>query len=200
MRIFNEPNVKLVDLRSTPIEPVTRKGIKTAAAEYELDILVLATGFDAVTGGLTSIDIRGTQGETLKEKWAKGVRAHLGMAVAGFPNLLFVYGPQSPNAFCNGPTCAELQGDWIARLLDHLRQRNYTRVEATVSAEEAWRARKCSRWRTPPSFHAPTPGISARTLPASHAECWPSPVVCRHTWQNAGKAPNEGTRDSRSVE
>jgi hypothetical protein len=57
-----------------------------------------------------------------------------------FPNLLFVYGPQSPNAFCNGPTCAEVQGDWIARLLDHLRQRNYTRVEATVSAEEAWRA------------------------------------------------------------
>jgi cation diffusion facilitator CzcD-associated flavoprotein CzcO len=138
--IFNQPNMKLVDLRSTPIERVTRSGIKTAAGEYELDILVLATGFDAVTGGLTSIDIRGTQGETLKEKWAKGVRAHLGMAVAGFPNLLFVYGPQSPNAFCNGPTCAELQGDWIARLLDHLRQRNYTRVEATVSAEEAWRA------------------------------------------------------------
>jgi cation diffusion facilitator CzcD-associated flavoprotein CzcO len=93
-----------------------------------------------VTGALTSIDIRGTQGETLKEKWAKGVHAHLGMAVAGFPNLLFVYGPQSPNAFCNGPTCAEVQGDWIARLLDHLRQRNYTRIEATAPAEEAWRA------------------------------------------------------------
>jgi cation diffusion facilitator CzcD-associated flavoprotein CzcO len=138
--IFNKPNVNLVDLRSTPIERVTRNGIKTAAGKYELDLLVLATGFDAVTGGLTSIDIRGTQGETLKEKWAKGVRAQLGMAVAGFPNLLFVYGPQSPNAFCNGPTCAEVQGDWIARLLDHLRQRNYTRVEATVLAEEAWRA------------------------------------------------------------
>ena len=116
--IFNQGNVNLVDLRSTPIERVTRSGIKTAAGEYELNILVLATGFDAVTGGLTSIDIRGTQGETLKEKWAKGVRAHLGMAVAGFPNLLFVYGPQSPNAFCNGPTCAEVQGNWIARLLD----------------------------------------------------------------------------------
>jgi cation diffusion facilitator CzcD-associated flavoprotein CzcO len=138
--IFNQPNVSLVDLRTTPIERVTRGGIKTAAGEYELDILVLATGFDAVTGGLTSIDIRGIQGETLKEKWAKGVRAHLGMAVAGFPNLLFVYGPQSPNAFCNGPTCAEVQGDWIARLLDHLRQRSSTRIEATVPAEEAWRA------------------------------------------------------------
>ncbi|MGO1079378.1 flavin-containing monooxygenase [Inquilinus sp. CA228] len=138
--IFNQPNVSLVDLRAAPIETVTRRGIRTAAGEHDLDILVLATGFDAVTGGLTSIDIHGTQGETLKEKWAKGVRAHLGMATAGFPNLLFVYGPQSPNAFCNGPTCAELQGDWIAGLLNHLRQRNRTRVEATVPAEEAWRA------------------------------------------------------------
>jgi cation diffusion facilitator CzcD-associated flavoprotein CzcO len=138
--IFNQPNVSLVDLRSTPIERVTHKGIRTAAGEHDLDVLVLATGFDAVTGGLTTVDIRGTEGVTLKQKWTKGVRAHLGMAVAGFPNLLFVYGPQSPNAFCNGPTCAELQGDWIAGLLDHLRQRNYTRVEATIAAEEAWRA------------------------------------------------------------
>ena len=138
--IFNQPDVSLVDLRTNPIERVTRSGIRTAAGEHELDILVLATGFDAVTGGLTSIDIRGTEGETLKEKWANGVCAQLGMAAAGFPNLLFVYGPQSPNGFCNGPTCAELQGDWIVRLLDHLRQGNYTRVEATVPAEEAWRA------------------------------------------------------------
>ncbi len=190
--IFNQHNVSLVDLRTAPIERVTRSGIKTAAGEHDLDILVLATGFDAVTGGLTSIDIRGTQGETLREKWARGVRAHLGMAVAGFPNLLFVYGPQSPNAFCNGPTCAELQGDWIARLLDHLHQRNYTRIEATVPAE--------SRWRTLLSSRAPTPGISARTFPASGARCWSSPVVCLRTWQSAGTAPNEGTKDSRSVE
>ena len=137
--IFNQSNVSLVDLRKTPIERVTRGGIKTAAGEHDLDILVLATGFDAVTGGLTSIDIRGTQGETLREKWAKGVQAHLGMATAGFPNLLFVYGPQSPNAFSNGPTSAELQGDWIARLLDHVRQRGWARFEATAPAEEEWR-------------------------------------------------------------
>jgi cation diffusion facilitator CzcD-associated flavoprotein CzcO len=138
--IFNQSNVSLVDLRKSPIESVTRTGIKTTAGEYELDILVLATGFDAITGGLTSIDIRGTQGETLSEKWAKGVRAHLGMAAAGFPNLLFVYGPHSPNAFANGPTCAELQGDWIVQLLDHVRQRGWTRFEATAAAEEDWRA------------------------------------------------------------
>jgi cyclohexanone monooxygenase len=137
--IFNQPNVSLVDLRKTPIERVTRSGIKTAAGEHDLDVLVLATGFDAVTGGLTSIDVHGTQGETLREKWTKGVRAHLGMAVAGFPNLLFVYGPHSPNAFANGPTCAELQGDWIVQLLDYVRQRDWTRFEATAAAEEGWR-------------------------------------------------------------
>jgi cation diffusion facilitator CzcD-associated flavoprotein CzcO len=137
--IFNLSNVSLVDLRKTPIERVTRSGIKTAAGEHDLDVLVLATGFDAVTGGLTGIDIRGTQGETLREKWAKGVRAHLGMAAAGFPNLLFVYGPHSPNAFANGPTCAELQGDWIVELLDHVRQRDWKRFEATAPAEEEWR-------------------------------------------------------------
>jgi cation diffusion facilitator CzcD-associated flavoprotein CzcO len=138
--IFNQSNVTLVDLRKTPIERITRSGINTAAGEHDLDILVLATGFDAVTGGLTSIDIRGTGGQTLKEKWAKGVQAHLGMAAAGLPNLLFVYGPHSPNAFANGPTCAELQGDWIAQMLNHLRQRNWARFDATVPAEEAWRA------------------------------------------------------------
>jgi cation diffusion facilitator CzcD-associated flavoprotein CzcO len=138
--IFNRPNVSLVDLRQTPIEKVIPGGIVTAAGEHDLDVLVLATGFDAVTGGLVSIDIRGPQGGTLREKWAEGVHTHLGMASAGFPNLLFVYGPQSPNAFVNGPTCAEVQGDWIVQLLDYLRQRNYTRVEATVSAEKAWRA------------------------------------------------------------
>ena len=92
---------------------MTPTGIKTKDGEVELDILVLATGFDFLTGGLTSIDIRGTNGQTLREKWSSGSRAHLGMASAHFPNLLYIYGPQSPSAFCNGPTCAELQGDFV---------------------------------------------------------------------------------------
>jgi cation diffusion facilitator CzcD-associated flavoprotein CzcO len=139
--IFNQSNVRLVDIRKTPIKRVTRSGIKTTVGAHELDILVLATGFDAVTGGLTSIDICGTEGKTLKEKWADGVRAHLGMATAGFPNLLFLYGPQSPNAFANGPTCVELQGDWVVDMLDYLRQRNWARFEATALADEAWRTK-----------------------------------------------------------
>ena len=137
--VFNQDNVTLVDLRKSPIERITPKGVKTRDGEHELDILVLATGFDAVTGGLTSIDIRGTQGVTLKDKWAKGARAHLGMASAGFPNLLYIYGPQSPSAFCNGPTCAELQGELVVECLEYLRQRGLTRIEATTVAEESWR-------------------------------------------------------------
>ena len=137
--VFNQHNVTLVDLRKSPIERITPKGVKTKEGEHELDILVLATGFDAVTGGLTSIDIRGTQGVTLKDKWAKGARAHLGMASAGFPNLLYIYGPQSPSAFCNGPTCAELQGELVVECLEYLRQRRLTRIEATTVAEESWR-------------------------------------------------------------
>jgi cation diffusion facilitator CzcD-associated flavoprotein CzcO len=197
--IFNQPNVSLVDLRKTPIERVTRSGIKTADGEQDLDILVLATGFDAVTGGLTSIDIRGTQGETLREKWAKGVRAHLGMAAAGFPNLLFVYGPHSPNAFANGPTCAEsfrATGSfncWIT-FDNAIGRGSRKRAQRRKSGE-----RKCKLLRTRLSSRKPTPGISARTFPANRARCCPSPVVSLHTWRNATKAPNEGTRDSRSA-
>jgi hypothetical protein len=117
---------------------VTPTGIKMKDGEVELDILVLATGFDAVTGGLTSIDIRGTNGETLREKWSSGSRAHLGMASAHFPNLLYIYGPQSPSAFCNGPTCAELQGDFVVACIEHMRRNNLRRIEATQEAEEAW--------------------------------------------------------------
>ena len=137
--VFNQDNVKLVDLREFPIERITAKGVTTKEGLRELDVLVLATGFDSVTGGLTSINIRGTHGVSLKDQWAKGVAAHMGSATAGFPNLLFVYGPQSPSAFCNGPTCAELQGDWIVELLGNLRKRGITRIEATPAADQAWR-------------------------------------------------------------
>ncbi|MFZ6003206.1 MAG: flavin-containing monooxygenase [Actinomycetota bacterium] len=136
---FNQDNVTLVDLKATPIERVTPTGVRTTETEHELDLLVLATGFDAVTGGLTSIDIQGTRGESLKEHWQQGVRTHLGLASNGFPNLLYLYGPQSPSGFCNGPTCAEVQGDWIVELLTHLRDQGLTRVEATAEAEDTWR-------------------------------------------------------------
>jgi len=136
---FNQKNVQLVDLKTTPIEKISPKGVITSdQEEHALDILVLATGFDAVTGGLTQIDIKGTQGETLKQRWEEGARTHLGIATADFPNLLFVYGPQSPSGFCNGPTCAELQGDWIIKCLTDMREQGVQRIEATRAAEETW--------------------------------------------------------------
>jgi cation diffusion facilitator CzcD-associated flavoprotein CzcO len=136
--VFNQDNVHLVDLRQSPIIRATPGGLTTSEGEHELDILILATGFDAVTGGLTNIDIMGVRGETLKQKWADGVTAHLGTATSGFPNFLFMYGPHSPAALCNGPTCAELQGDWIVECLDYLRRNGISRIESTSAADEAW--------------------------------------------------------------
>jgi len=137
--LFNQENISLVDLRESPILEITSKGVVTKHGEHELDILVMATGFDAVTGGLTSIDIVGTAGISLKDKWASGARAHLGMASSGFPNLLYIYGPQSPSAFCNGPTCAELQGEFVVQCLQFMKQNGLNKIEATAAAEESWR-------------------------------------------------------------
>lgn len=139
--VFNADHVDLVDLRVEPIREVTAGGVRTASRHDDLDVLVLATGFDANTGGLTQIDIRATDGTSLAATWADGVDTHLGLAVAGFPNLVFLYGPQSPTAFCNGPTCAELQGEWVVELLQDLRARGRTRIEATDEAQRAWTAR-----------------------------------------------------------
>ncbi|MDY7103181.1 MAG: NAD(P)/FAD-dependent oxidoreductase [Actinomycetota bacterium] len=140
---FNQPNVDLVDLRAEPIERVLPTGLRLAAGdgagrEIDLDVLVLATGFDANTGGLTAIDLRAPDGRSLAEVWADGVDTHLGMAVPGFPNLLMLYGPQSPTAFCNGPVCAELQGDWVADLLGHLRERGLTEIDSSPDAARSW--------------------------------------------------------------
>lgn len=136
--VFNQDNVGLVDVRTDPIEAITATGIRTSS-ERPFDLIVLATGFDAVTGGLTAIDLRGPTGASLADHWRGGVRTHLGLASTGFPNLVYLYGPQSPSGFCNGPTCAELQGDWVVDLLTGLRDRGVTRVEAEAAAEEAWR-------------------------------------------------------------
>ncbi|MFP6817091.1 MAG: NAD(P)/FAD-dependent oxidoreductase [Pseudomonadales bacterium] len=138
--VFNQPNVELVDVRERPIEEITATGVRTAEDSYELDILVLATGFDSSTGGFTQIDLRGTNGKTLKETWADGVKTYLGFAVPAFPNMLMLYGPQSPTAFCNGPTCAEVQGDWVIDCLSHLRDRQLARIEATDTAADNWAA------------------------------------------------------------
>ena len=135
---FNQPNVDLVDLTATPIESITPAGVRTTECEIDLDVLVLATGFDANTGGLTAIDIRDLDGLTLRDRWANGVDTHVGMAVHGFPNMLFLYGPQSATAFCNGPVCAEFQGDWVTDLLMYLSDSGHTLFDVRPETGPDW--------------------------------------------------------------
>jgi cyclohexanone monooxygenase len=137
---LNQANVQLVDLRATPIERVHAGGVATTAGEHDLDVLVLATGFDANTGGLLRLDLRDLNGQSIKARWASGVETHLGVAIPGVPNMFMLYGPQSPTAFWNGPTCAEVQGDWLTDLIVHARARGWATVDVTSEAARSWTA------------------------------------------------------------
>ena len=135
---FNRPNVALVDVRDQPIDEITRQGIRLNGREYPLDAIVFATGFDAMTGALLRIDIRGGGGRTLRDKWRDGPRAHLGLALAGFPNLFTITGPGSPSVLTNMLPSIEQHVEWIADCLAYMRERGLRRIEASVDAEEAW--------------------------------------------------------------
>jgi cyclohexanone monooxygenase len=137
---FNRDNVTLVDLRKTPIEAITPRGVRTRDAVYAVDSLVFATGFDAMTGALLNIDIRGRAGRTLQQKWAAGPRAYLGLAIAGFPNLFTITGPGSPSVLSNMIVSIEQHVDWIADAITYLRTHRGRCIEATVEAEDAWSA------------------------------------------------------------
>lgn len=137
--VFNQPNVRLVDVNSDPILEFTERGIRTKDQEMEFDVVVLATGFDAVTGGLTQIDIQGLNGIPLRNKWKQGVNTYLGMCTSWFPNMYFMYGPQGPTVFSNGPTCAQIQADWITDALIYCRRKNLKYMHAAPEAEMAWR-------------------------------------------------------------
>ncbi|MDC0708904.1 NAD(P)/FAD-dependent oxidoreductase [Stigmatella sp. ncwal1] len=135
---FNRDNVTLVDVKSSPIEALTPKGLRTRSAEYELDSIVFATGFDAFTGALFNIDIRGRGNASLKQKWADGPRTYLGVAIAGFPNLFTITGPGSPSVFGNAIVSIEQHVDWITNCITYLRERCLERIEATTEAEDKW--------------------------------------------------------------
>ncbi|MPZ62036.1 MAG: NAD(P)-binding protein [Propionibacteriales bacterium] len=135
---FNRQNVTLVDLRRTPIAEVTPSGIRTEGGEYGLDDLVLATGFDAMTGSFQAVYPRGAGGLSLRDAWRGGPRTYLGVAVAGFPNLFLLSGPGSPSVLANMVRTAEQQVDWLAGLLRHVVDQGATLVEADVAAQDAW--------------------------------------------------------------
>jgi len=135
---FNRDNVTLVDIGRAPIEAITSDGLRTREAAYTLDSIVFATGFDAMTGALLAIDIRGRGGCALKDAWAEGPRTYLGLTVAGFPNLFAITGPGSPSVLSNMIVSIEQHVDWIADCLDHMRAQGHETIEATADAQSAW--------------------------------------------------------------
>jgi len=135
---FNLPHVHLVDLRETPLVEFTAAGLRTSDREYEFDAIVFATGFDAMTGALTAIDIRGRDGVSLAATWAGGPRTYLGLAVAGFPNLFTVTGPLSPSVLSNMVVSIEQHVDWITDCVLYLRAGGHTAIEATAAAQDGW--------------------------------------------------------------
>ncbi|MQG42545.1 MAG: NAD(P)/FAD-dependent oxidoreductase [SAR202 cluster bacterium] len=135
---YNRENVELVDIRHSPIQEITPRGIRTDDQEFEFDMIVFATGFDAMTGTFFKMDIRGRDGLPLKEKWSEGPKTYLGLQTAGFPNMFMITGPGSPSVLSNMPVSIEQHIDWIADLLQHMREHDIKSVEAEADAEKAW--------------------------------------------------------------
>ena len=133
---YNQPNVELVDIKDTPIERITPNGIKTSAKEYEFDIIIYATGFDAITGSFDHIDIKGVGGERLKDKWAAGPQTFVGVQVEAFPNMFMLVGPHT--ALGNIPRSIEYSVEWVTGLVRHMSERDLTRVDARPESVAAW--------------------------------------------------------------
>jgi cation diffusion facilitator CzcD-associated flavoprotein CzcO len=136
--VYNRKNVHLVDIRSEPISRIYGRGIRTSAAEYELDVIIFATGFDAITGNLVRIDIRGTEGISLADSFKSGPHSFMGLQVAGFPNLFTISGPLGGFVFCNVPRCLEENIDWITDCIDYMRSHAREVIEPSAEAERLW--------------------------------------------------------------
>ncbi len=135
---YNRENVTLIDVKDRPIEEITATAVRAHGRDFEIDVLVIATGFDAMTGALMNIDIRGRGGVSLRQRWAEGPSSYLGLAMADFPNLFTITGPGSPSVFTNMLPTIEQHVDWIADCLAYMQARNYATIEAEGDAEKAW--------------------------------------------------------------
>ncbi|MFP6656305.1 MAG: NAD(P)/FAD-dependent oxidoreductase, partial [Myxococcota bacterium] len=144
---FNREDVDLVDIKADPIVEITETGIRTGKGETPVDMIVFATGFDAMTGSLLKIDIRGAGGLTLTEKWSAGPRTYLGLQVAGFPNFFMITGPGSPSVLTNMPVAIEQHVEWISDCIVHMQENGAAKIEARLDAEEAWveHVNECAR-------------------------------------------------------
>ncbi|MEM7249784.1 MAG: NAD(P)/FAD-dependent oxidoreductase [Pseudomonadota bacterium] len=148
LEAFNRANVELVDISETPLERITETGIQTSGSHYELDLIIYATGFDAITGAYDHIDIRGVNGEELRDKWRDGPSTFLGIMINGFPNMLMPAGPQSGSASTNYPRGIEIGVNWCTDFLRYLWDHNYIRANATPEAEERWTAHVTKMYST----------------------------------------------------
>jgi len=144
--VVSMPHIDILDINQDPIIGVTEKGIQTESGVVEVDVIVLATGFDSVTGSLAQLNIQGTKGGTIADHWANGTKTAMGIAIPEFPNMFFLYGPQAPTAFSNGPSCTQIQAEWVDRTIRDLAAQKITRFEATEKTEEDWCRKMKEKW------------------------------------------------------
>ena len=135
---YNRDNVTLVDISEQPIDRIVPEGIKTSADTYEFDLIIYATGFDAITGAFDRIEFIGQNGRRLRDEWEKGPRTYLGVQVEGFPNLVMLAGPQGASVSTNFPRAIETSVEWASDLVEHMRAEGLRRVECTKEAQDAW--------------------------------------------------------------
>jgi cyclohexanone monooxygenase len=135
---YNLPNVRLVSIRERPIDEITESGLRLGDELFAFDTIVLGTGFDALTGALLAIDLRGRAGQSLREKWAEGPRSALGLTISGFPNLFTVTGPGSPSVLSNMMVSIEQHVDWIVDCIEYLRRQGFTAIEPSAAEEDSW--------------------------------------------------------------
>jgi cyclohexanone monooxygenase len=136
--VYNQENVSIVDLNETPITRIAPEGIQTTDNLYGFDVIIYATGFDAIKGSWNRIDIRGRSGVTLKDEWDKGVKTYMGLQCSGFPNLFLLVGPQNGATFCNIPRCSALVVDWLSELMARVKEQGITLIEPETEAVESW--------------------------------------------------------------
>ena len=145
--VVDQPHVQIIDINKSPIEGVEEKGIRTKdEGVVEADVIVLATGFDSVSGSLGQLNIRGSDGGTIADHWKDGLQTATGIAINGFPNMFYLYGPQAPTAFANGPSCTQYQADWVVDFLVRARDEGINRIEPTEEAEKEWTKRMHAAW------------------------------------------------------
>jgi cyclohexanone monooxygenase len=159
---INRDNVSVLNIRKNPIIEFTAKGIRTSEKEVELDYVIFATGFDAVTGNFTRIDFQGRNGVKMGDHWAKGPRAFLGLSAAGFPNMFSLYGPPGP--FTNQPPAIEWQAEWVSKAIKYANAHKIDVIEATPEAEQAW-LDECKRIEEMTLFHKIDWWVSGANIP-----------------------------------